>query len=59
MTGTRITTRSPPVPGPKAKQRADRTLLECLSGREADVLRFLGDTRIQPTSNQAERPIPA
>jgi transposase len=30
-------------------------LLECLRDREADVPRFLTDTRIPPTSNQAER----
>jgi hypothetical protein len=30
-------------------------LLECLKNREADVLRFLSDLRIPPTSNQAER----
>ena len=30
-------------------------LLECLKNREADVLRFLTDLRIPPTSNQAER----
>jgi transposase IS66 family protein len=30
-------------------------LLECLRHREADVLRFLTDTAIPPTSNQAER----
>jgi transposase len=30
-------------------------LLECLRDREADVLRFLADTAIPPTSNQAER----
>ena len=44
-----------PVPGAKAKQKPGRTLLECLRDREADVLRFLGDLRIPPTSNQAER----
>jgi len=44
-----------PVPGAKAKQKPGRMLLECLRDREADVLRFLGDTRIPPTSNQAER----
>jgi hypothetical protein len=44
-----------PVPGPKAKQKPGRSLLECLRDREADVLRFLTDTRIPPTSNQAER----
>ena len=30
-------------------------LLECLRDRESDVLRFLTDTAIPPTSNQAER----
>jgi hypothetical protein len=30
-------------------------LLECLRDREADVLRFLADLCIPPTSNQAER----
>jgi transposase len=44
-----------PVPGAKSKQKPGRMLLECLRDREADVLRFLGDTRIPPTSNQAER----
>jgi transposase len=43
------------VPGAKAKQKPGRMLLECLNDREADVLRFLGDLRIPPTSNQAER----
>jgi transposase len=43
------------APGPKAKQKAGRMLLECLQHRENDVLRFLGDLRIPPTSNQAER----
>jgi transposase len=43
------------VPGANSKQRPGRTLLECLSGREDDVLRFLTDLRIPPTSNQAER----
>jgi transposase len=44
-----------PVPGAKAKQKPGRMLLECLQDREADVLRFLGNLRIPPTSNQAER----
>jgi len=44
-----------PVPGARAKQEPGRMLLECLRDREADVLRFLGDTRIPPASNQAER----
>jgi transposase len=43
------------VPGVKSKQPPARTLLECLRHREADVLRFLTDTAIPPTSNQAER----
>ena len=43
------------VPGAKTKQPPARTLLECLRDREADVLRFLTDTAIPPTSNQAER----
>ena len=41
--------------GAKSKQPPARTLLECLRDREADVLRFLSDTVIPPTSNQAER----
>ena len=43
------------VPGANRKQKPGRTLLECLHDREDDVLRFLTDTRIPPTSNQAER----
>jgi transposase len=43
------------APGPKAKPPPARLLLECLKDREADVLRFLTDTAIPPTSNQAER----
>jgi transposase len=43
------------VPGAKSKQPPARTLLECLRDREADVLRFLTDTAVPPTSNQAER----
>jgi transposase len=43
------------VPGAKARQLPARLLLECLRHREADVLRFLTDTAIPPTSNQAER----
>jgi transposase len=43
------------VPGAKSKQKPGRMLLECLKERENDVLRFLGDLRIPPTSNQAER----
>ena len=45
----------PRVPGANTKQKPGRTLLECLRDREADVLRFLTDLRIPPTSNQAER----
>jgi transposase len=43
------------VPGANAKQKPGLMLLECLKKREADVLRFLTDLRIPPTSNQAER----
>src|SRR5580700_7150135 len=43
------------VPGARSKQPPARLLLECLRHREADVLRFLTDTAIPPTSNQAER----
>jgi len=35
--------------------RRSRDLLECLRDRQADVLRFVYDLRIPPTSNQAER----
>lgn len=43
------------VPGANSKQKTGRCLLECLKEREDDVLRFLADLRIPPTSNQAER----
>jgi len=43
----------PRVPG--RKQQPCRDLLECLRDRQHDVLRFTTDTRIPPTSNQAER----
>jgi transposase len=43
------------APGANSKQKPGRTLLECLRDREDDALRFLTDTRIPPTSNQAER----
>jgi len=43
------------IPGANKKQPPARLLLECLKNREADVLRFLTDTAIPPTSNQAER----
>lgn len=41
--------------GTKVKQPPALHLLECLRHREDDVLRFLTDTKIPPTSNQAER----
>jgi transposase len=41
------------VPG--RKQEPFRELLECLRDRQDDVLRFVTDLRIPPTSNQAER----
>ncbi len=43
------------VPGANEKQPPGRLLLECLKHREADVLRFLADTAIPATNNQAER----
>jgi transposase len=43
------------VPGARAGQLPARLLLECLHDREGDVLRFLSDLRIPPTSNQAEQ----
>jgi len=47
------------APGPKAstKQPIGRVLLEVLGDREDDVLRFAGDLRVPPTSNQAERDV--
>jgi transposase len=36
------------------KQHPCRDLLECLRDRQADVLRFVSDLRIPPTSNQTE-----
>jgi hypothetical protein len=43
--------------GKKVKQPPGLLLLECLKNREADVLRFLTDTAIPATSNQAERDV--
>jgi transposase len=43
------------VPGANEKQPPARLLLECLRHRETDVLRFLSDTAIPPTNNQAKR----
>jgi hypothetical protein len=45
------------LPGAKTKQPPALNLLECLRDRQADVLRFLADTAIPPTSNQAERDV--
>lgn len=41
--------------GVRAKQLPARCLLECLSARESDVLRFITDSRIWPTNNISER----
>jgi transposase len=46
-----------PGPKPTTKQPIGRTLLETLRDRENDVLRFVGDLRVPPTSNQAERDV--
>jgi len=43
--------------GKKVKQPPGLLLLECLKDREADVLRFLTDTAVPATSNQAERDV--
>ena len=43
------------VPGANVKQNVGRCLLEALRDREDDVLRFVFDTAIPPTNNQAER----
>jgi len=40
---------------PGRKQHPGRDLLECLRDRQDDVLRFVDDLHIRPTSNQAER----
>lgn len=42
---------------PRGAQRPCRDLLECLRDRRDDVLRFVYDLRIPPTSNQAERDV--
>ncbi len=42
---------------PGRKQHPCRDLLECLRNRQDDVLRFVSDLRIPPTSNQAERDV--
>jgi hypothetical protein len=43
------------IPGKRGKQPPGLHLLQVLRDREDDVLRFLTDTAIPPTSNQAER----
>ena len=40
---------------PGRKQHPGRDLLQCLRDRQDDVLRFVRDLRIPPTSNDAER----
>jgi hypothetical protein len=45
----------PRVPG--RKQPKHRALLEALRDRQDDILRFVTDLRIPPTSNQAERDV--
>ena len=45
------------VPGSNEKQPPSRLLLECLRNREHDVLRFLTDLSVPPTSNGAERDV--
>jgi transposase len=47
----------PCIPGPKNStgQHPGRDLLEFCKNRQADVLRFTGNTRIWPTNNVSER----
>jgi Transposase IS66 family len=45
------------LPGANVEQPPARLPLECLRDREDDVLRFISDLRIPPTSNQAERDV--
>jgi transposase len=47
----------PRLPDANVEQPPGRLLLECPRDREDDVLRFLTDLRIPPTSNQAERDV--
>jgi hypothetical protein len=42
-------------PGTRPGERKARLLLECLSDRQDDVLRFVTDPAVPPTSNDAER----
>jgi transposase len=44
-----------PRPAPGTAGPPARRLLEDLRDREGDVLRFVGDTRVEPTNNLAER----
>jgi hypothetical protein len=44
-----------PRPAPGTAGPPARRLLEDLRDREHDVLRFVGDTRVEPTNNLAER----
>jgi transposase len=41
--------------GDRPGERKARLLLECLRNRQGDVLRFVDDLKVPPTSNQAER----
>jgi transposase len=41
--------------GTRPGERKARLLLECLRDRPGDVLRFVHDLQVPPTSNQAER----
>ncbi len=41
--------------GTRPRERKARLLLEVLRDREGDVLRFVDDLQVPPTSNQAER----
>jgi hypothetical protein len=53
--GVRVGLKDIPRDHNSKKQPEFRLLLEVLRDREADVLRFVDDLRVPPTSNQAER----
>jgi transposase len=53
--GVRVGLKDIPRDPNSNKQPEFRLLLEVLRDREADVLRFVDDLRVPPTSNQAER----
>jgi transposase len=53
--GTRVGLSDTTSHGTRPGERKARLLLEVLRDREGDVLRFVDDLKVPPTSNQAER----